>query len=629
MKERAIKSVTNRRVRKPSGATASAPVQAVLRAAALSCLLLSCLSVRAAARPNVLIILTDDQGYGDLSLHGNPHIRTPHIDTLGSSGVRFDRFYVSSVCAPTRAALLTGRWPLRTGCHGVTRLRETMRSEELTLAEAFASAGYRTACFGKWHNGAHYPFSPQGQGFETFFGFTAGHWNDYFNATLLRGAAPERTHGYITDVLTDEAIRYIEPPDQPPFFCLLAYNAPHDPYQVPEPYFKRFKQAGFDDRTAAFWGMVENLDHNIGRLLQSMEQRRLRDNTIIIFMTDNGGTAGVKHYNAGMRGGKTSVHEGGSRVPLFIHWPAAGWRPRIVENLTAHVDLYPTLLDICAIPPPAGPKPDGISLRPLLEGRDGFPQNRTLFIHNGIDETNKWPGAVRTPRYRLVRKIKGPAAGSSALNADHTVGAWQLYDMLSDPGESVDIAARSPDVVRELAQRYDQWFADISTPPPVRPPIPVGHDCHNPVALSAHHAVRVAPPLRYASGGGFAHDWLTDWTNTNGRIEFEIDVARSGDFTAEIAYSCPPQSAGSKIRISAGESTLEARVAAAPAREIELPHRDELGPKRYRNRDWAVLEAGTMRLPAGRATLSVRCLDMPGGEVMDFKELRLTRLNRE
>ncbi len=625
MKASTIGIAPYRRARRASGGTPSATAPAVV----LVCLLLSRLALATTDKPNVLIILTDDQGYGDLSLHGNPHLKTPHMDSLGRSGVRFDHFYVSSVCAPTRAALLTGRWPLRTGCHGVTRLRETMRSDEITLAETLAAAGYRTACFGKWHNGAHYPFTPQGQGFASFFGFTAGHWNSYFNATLLRGSEPERTHGYITDVLTDEAIRYIEKPDQPPFFCLLAYNAPHDPYQVPDTYFNRFKQAGFDDKTAAFWGMVENLDDNIGRLLQRMEQRNLISNTIIVFLTDNGGTAGVRHYNAGMRGGKTSVHEGGSRVPLFIQWPVAGWTPRIVTELTAHIDLYPTLLDLCKIPTPAGPQPDGLSLRPLLEERDGFPLDRTLFIHNGIDETNKWPGAVRTPRYRLVRKIKGPAAGSSAVNADHTVGAWQLYDMISDPGENVDIAARSPDVVSELVQRYDEWFTDISTPPPLRPAIPVGHDCHNPVALSAHHAVRVAPPLRYAAGGGFAHDWLTDWTNTNGRIEFEIDVVSSGDFKAEIAYACPPQSAGSKIRISADESTLEARVAAAPAREIELPHRDDRGPKKYRNREWAVLGAGTMRLTAGRTTLSVRCLEMPGREVMEFKELRLTRLNRD
>jgi arylsulfatase A-like enzyme len=185
--------------------------------------------ILAGKQPNVLIILTDDQGYGDLSLHGNPHIKTPHMDTLGKSGVRFERFYVSSVCAPTRAALLTGRWPLRTGCHGVTHLREAMRAEEITLAEVFRSAGYRTGCFGKWHNGAHYPFTPQGQGFETFLGFTAGHWNNYFNATLLRNSEPEKTEGYISDVLTDQAIGYITQDSNNPFFCLLAYNAPHSP----------------------------------------------------------------------------------------------------------------------------------------------------------------------------------------------------------------------------------------------------------------------------------------------------------------------------------------------------------------------------------------------------------------
>ena len=197
-----------------------------------------------AAAPNVLLVMTDDQGYGDFSLHGNPHLRTPQIDALASQGVRFDRFFVNSFCAPTRAALLTGRWPLRTGCHGVTHNREAMRAEEVTLAEALRGAGYRTGCIGKWHNGKQFPLTPQGQGFDEFFGFTGGHWNDYFDATLLRGARPEPTHGYITDVLTAEAMRFISASKGAPFFCYVAYNAPHSPFQVPDAYFERFKARG-------------------------------------------------------------------------------------------------------------------------------------------------------------------------------------------------------------------------------------------------------------------------------------------------------------------------------------------------------------------------------------------------
>ena len=283
---------------------------------------------RADGRPNILLVMTDDQGHGDFSFHGNAHLQTPHIDKLGESSVRFDRFYVNSFCAPTRAALLTGRWPLRTGCHGVTHNREAMRPSEVTMAEALRDGGYRSACIGKWHNGEQYPFTPQGQGFDESFGFNNGHWNNYFDPVLLRGAQPEQTKGYITDVLTDEAMKFITTNKARPFFCYLSYNAPHSPYQVPDKYFDKFKAKGFHDALASFYGMCENLDDNVGRLLAHLESERLANNTIVLFLTDNGGTAGVKTYNAGMRGGKTSVHEGGSRVPLFVRWPAAGWQPR-------------------------------------------------------------------------------------------------------------------------------------------------------------------------------------------------------------------------------------------------------------------------------------------------------------
>ncbi|MBM4092444.1 MAG: hypothetical protein FJ276_23920, partial [Planctomycetes bacterium] len=244
-------------------------------------------------KPNILLIITDDQGYGDFSIHGNPHLQTPHIDRLATSGVQFDRFFVNSFCAPTRAALLTGRWPLRTGCHGVTHNREAMRSSEVTLAEALRGAGYRSACIGKWHNGEQYPFTPQGQGFAEFFGFNNGHWNNYFDAVLLRGAQHEATKGYITDVLTDEAMKFITTNKTSPAFCYLSYNAPHSPYQVPDRYFDKFRAREFDDRLAAFYGMCENIDDNVGRLLAHLDAERLAENTIVLFLTDNGGTAGV------------------------------------------------------------------------------------------------------------------------------------------------------------------------------------------------------------------------------------------------------------------------------------------------------------------------------------------------
>lgn len=580
----------------------------------------------ATSPPNILLIITDDQGYGDFSVHGNPHLQTPHIDQLAKSGVQFDRFFVNSFCAPTRAALLTGRWPLRTGCHGVTHNREAMRPSEVTIAEALQSGGYRTGCFGKWHNGEQFPFTPPGQGFDEFFGFNNGHWNNYFDAVLLRGAAHEATEGYISDVLTDEAMKFISANKPQPFFCYLSFNAPHSPYQVPDKYFDHFRAAGLDDTLAAFYGMCQNIDDNVGRLLEHLEAEQLAENTIVLFLTDNGGTAGVKTYNAGMRGGKTSVHEGGSRVPLFVRWPAANWQPHVVRPIVSHIDIYPTLLDLCGVAPPAGPPVDGVSLRPLLESsaQDDWP-DRTLFTHNPIDEANMYPGAVRTQKYRLVREITGPAGGSRAKANDASAKPWQLYDMQRDPSQREDIAEAHPEIVADLAARYEAWFADISSSGLQRYALPVGHAEHNPVELHAPQAY-YDPPLEFANGPGFANDWLTGWSDSQARVWWEIEVVQAGDYQVELEFGCPPAAAGSRLRISAGESYCEVTIPVAEAEEIVLPHRDETGKSRYRNRDWARLPAGTLRLAAGPTRLMLQPLSMPGGQVMDLKQIALKKL---
>lgn len=585
--------------------------------------LLNSLETLFAKQPNVLLIMTDDQGFGDFSIHGNPHLQTPHIDRLGAESVRFDRFYVSSFCAPTRAALLTGRWPLRTGCHGVTHNREAMKTSEVTIAEALRSAGYSSTCIGKWHNGEQYPFTPTGQGFDESFGFNNGHWNNYFDATLLRGSKYEMTNGYITDVLTTEAIRFIAANKAKPFFCYLSYNAPHSPYQVPDQYFNKFKSKGFDETLAAFYAMCENIDANVGRLLECLETEQLANNTIVLFLTDNGGTAGVKTYNAGMRGSKTSPHEGGSRVPLFIRWPAAKWTPHVVKPIASHIDIYPTLLDLCSIEPPAGPKVDGVSLRHLLEQSDpaDWP-DRTLFLHNPIDETNKFPGAVRTQRYRLVREIKGASGGSKAKANDSSATPWQLYDMQSDPGETQNIAAEQPEIVKRLSDQYDAWFTDISRDGLKRFPLPVGHPEHNPTDLHAPQAY-FDQPLKFAVGSGAAHDWLTGWTDPNAKVWFDIDVATTGSYELEISFACPAADSGSRLLVTLGSDSLVITIPAADAPEIPLPHRD--AKSIYRNRDWATLRVGSFTLSQGPAKLLLEPLSMPGTQVMELKQVQLKR----
>lgn len=582
-----------------------------------------CAAIAADSHPNILLILTDDQGYGDFSIHGNPYLKTPNIDKLAREGVQFERFFVSPLCAPTRSSLLTGRWWPRCGVWGVTHSKEMMRLEEVTIAEALKGAGYATGIFGKWHNGEQFPYTPQGQGFDEFLGFHNGHWNNYFDTELLHGAEFVKTKGYITDVLADAAIQFIEKNKSQPFFCYVPFNAPHAPFQVPDKYFDRFKgRPGLEDMNACVYAMCECLDDNVGRLLAALDRLKLRENTIVLFATDNG--ANTDRYNAGMKGRKGSVHEGGSRVPLFIQWPAKLKEPRLVKQIAAHIDLYPTLLELCGIKPPPGPKLDGVSLVPLLEGRTGNWPERALFSYNVRGETPQtFPGAVRTQQYRLVNDsaVKPGKAAKNKAGGD----GWQLYDMIADPGQAKDIAAERPEVVKQLSATYEAWWKDVSSRGFTRFPLPVGYDEEDPVELHTPQAY-FEGGLQFFCGPGFANDWLTSWKSLEGKIWFDIDVVKAGNYEVTLRYLCPQADGGSKIRVSIGAANLEATVPGAPVTGIPLPHRAEKEGKTYTNMEWAMLKAGRVQLPKGPARLTVKALSMPRTQVMDLKGVILQRV---
>jgi arylsulfatase A-like enzyme len=558
--------------------------------------------------PNVLLIVTDDQGYGDLGATGNPHLSTPNLDRLAGESVVFDRFFVSPVCAPTRASLLTGRYHLRTGTWGVTGGRETMRGDEVTLAEVLRARGYRTGVFGKWHNGAHVPSTPRAQGFDEFFGFRGGHWNLYFDADLERDGRPVKTKGYIADVLADEALRFIERSRQQPFFCYLAFNTPHSPLQVPDKYYDPFRRKGLNPTLASVYGMVANIDDNVGRLLARLDALGLRDNTIVMYLSDNG-PAGDR-YNAGMRGRKGSVHEGGGRVPFYLRWPAR-LQPRRVDRMAAHIDVLPTVVDLLELPAVDGKPIDGRSLRPLLEGQAEGWTDRMLFTHQARPDgpPNTYPGAVRTEQYRLVNEGKG----------------WQLFDMQSDPTQKTDVAAANPTVVHRLSAAYDAWFADVSRSAFVRPPIEVGHESEDAIQLEAPDA-RLSGLAYKNSRQGYANDWIAGWTSTESTVSWEIAVVRAGRYAVSLSYVCEKKDAGSKIRVSAGHASTEAVVRATPIRPIPLPHRDP--DQYYRSLVWSKLPAGTLLLEEGRIRLEVRALTKPGEAIMELKHVELRYLGR-
>ena len=561
----------------------------------------------AARRPNVLLIITDDQGYGDLALHGNEQISTPALDRLGRESMRFDRFFVSPLCAPTRASLLTGRYSLRTGVSGVAEGQETMRAEEVTIAEALVAAGYRTGLFGKWHNGEHYPYTPNGQGFQEAFGFNLGHWNNYFDTGLEHNGRAVKTKGFITDVLTDAALKFIEAKQDQPFFCYLSYNAPHSPFQVPDKYFDKYKAKGLDDTLASVYGMVENVDDNVARVLARLDELKLRDNTIVIFVTDNGPNGA--RFNGGMRGTKGSLHEGGSRVPFFLRWPARFKQPRLITQIAAHIDLFPTLMELCGAPMPKTLPQDGRSLVPLLEGREGNWPDRMLFTQHRLNPNT---GAVRTERYRLVNEGRG----------------WELFDMENDPAQKRNIAADHPemaDVAKRLTTAYENWWREILPQTRhSRAPIPVGHAEENPVELPVPQS-QFTGGLRF-SGRHPNNAWLTNWTNIEATVEWELDVAQAGKYEVSLQYLCPKAAAGSRVQISVAGSATEATLRETNGQQIKSP--DRVPRTEVYEMDWATLQAGAITLPQGKTRLTVRALTKPGEVVMDLKSVALKRIAR-
>jgi len=558
--------------------------------------------------PNVLLVITDDQGWGDVRSHGNDTIDTPVQDRLASQGARFDRFYVSPVCAPTRASLLTGRYHLRTGTVWVTHNLESMRAEEVTLAEGLKQAGYVTGCFGKWHNGAHYPQDPKGQGFDEFFGFCAGNWNNYFDTHLIHNGKRVPTKGYITDVITDAALQFIEANKSRPFFCYVPYNAPHEPFQVPDRYFDKYKQRDLNDKDATVYGMVENIDDNLGRLLHKLDELALTKNTIVLFMTDNGPNG--QRYNGKMRGIKGTVYEGGVRVPLFIRWPGHITPGITVKPITAHIDLLPTIIELCGVPMPKTLPLDGMSLVPLLKQDVSSWPDRMLFTHQSHrGEVQLSFGAVRTQQHHLV------------CTRQH----WELYDMINDPGETKNIADQYPEITKKLRQAYETWFKDVTATGTGPLPIPVGYAEAPEVELPAHEC-SIEGTIHYTIEPGWCHDWLTGWKSVDDTVQWDIDVVQAGRYDVTLLYTCSPQNVGAKIRIAVNDQQIEG-VIRQPHDPAPIPSPDRTPRRTVDEKEWGHLQLGQLNLDSGRAKLYVKAVTKPGKEVCDLKAIRLRRVD--
>jgi arylsulfatase A-like enzyme len=477
----------------------------------------------AASPPNVVLIISDDQGYGDLGCHGNRLIQTPNLDKLHTQSIRFTNFHADPTCSPTRAALLTGRYSIRTGVWHTVMGRSLLREDELTMGEVFSRSGYRTGIFGKWHLGDNYPLRPQDRGFQEVLvhkgggvGQTPDHWgNDYFDDTYFRNVQPEQVSGYCTDVWFDEAMKFIVADQQKPFFAYIATNAPHAPNLVADKY--REPYINDDVPNAAFYGMITNLDENVGRLLKFLEAQSLSENTILIFMTDNGTAAGFRQmdkrqigFNAGMRGTKGTPYDGGHRVPFFIRWPAGGVQGgRDVNRLAAHLDVLPTLAELCGLQIPEDRKLDGLSLVPLLRDPNATWPDRTLVVDSQrIERPEKGRAScVMTDRWRLID-------GKS------------LFDINADPGQQRDLASQHPQIAGELRSAYDRWWDDVSAQFDDYVEISVGSDHENPAVLNSMdwHETGKLPPWNQPTiaEGIAANGFWAVRVEHDGRYEFHL-----------------------------------------------------------------------------------------------------------
>jgi len=430
------------------------------------------LRARAADRPNVIIVLADDQGYGDFSCHGNPVLKTPNLDKLHAESVRFTDFHVAPMCSPTRGQLMSGQDAVRNGATSVTAGRMFLRRGIPTMADIFKANGYHTGLFGKWHLGDTYPYLPHQRGFDEAvyhlgFGVTsiAEPWeNDCFDPRYYHNGVLKKYKGYCTDIWFDLAMRWIKDraAKKEPFFIYLPTNAPHGPHWCPTKYKMRYEGKG----PAGFFGMIANLDENLGKLDVLLKDLSVRDNTIVIYMNDNGGTAGVRIFNAGMRGSKTQYYEGGHRAACFVRWPGGRLRPPgDVDALSQVQDLLPTLIDLCGLDKPKDAHFDGTSLAGLLRGTQTMLPDRMCIVQYG-QKPVKGEGAVMWNKWRLIN-------------------GRELYDLKTDPGQMKDVAEKNPEVVKKMTQHYDKWWAGVEKLVDDFSPISIGSAKQNPVVLTA------------------------------------------------------------------------------------------------------------------------------------------------
>ena len=559
-------------------------------------------------RPNVVIFLTDDQGWGDLSIHGNINLKTPNIDSLARDGAMFDRFFVCAVCAPTRAEFLTGRYHPRGGVRGVSTGQERLNTDEKTIGDTFKAAGYATAAYGKWHNGTQYPYHPNARGFDDYYGFCSGHWGNYFDPILEHNGKIIKGKGYIIDDLTDHALEFIRKNRRRPFFCYLPYNTPHSPFQVPDKFYQKFSDDPIRmrnrdpkkeqlDKTRCALAMCENIDWNVGRVLRMLDKLKLADNTIVIYFSDNGPNSW--RWNDGMKGRKGSTDEGGNRVPCLVRWPGHIESGIKIPQIAGAIDLLPTLADMAGIPIFGTKSLDGISVKPLLLSKtDNWP-DRMIFSHQ------RGRVSVRTQQYRL----------------DHT---GKLFDMNIDPGQYKDISNKKPDVAARLREAVARWKEEVLPKSPNDDrPFTVGYPAFPTTILPARDGVPHGNVRRSAKAPNCS--FFTNWISADDKITRDIEVANSGNYKAVIYYTCANHNIDSTIELNFNGSKIQGKITKPYNPPLFGKENDRCtrGSESF-VKDFKPLKLGVFRLEKGRGQLTLQALNVKNRQVMDVRAVLLT-----
>ncbi|MDG2223485.1 MAG: arylsulfatase [Rubripirellula sp.] len=566
-----------------------------------------------ATKPNVVVILTDDQGWGDLSLHGNPNLSTPNIDAMARDGAEVEHFYVCAVCSPTRAEFLTGRYHPRMGVHSTSTGGERFNADEQTIAEVFRDAGYATAAYGKWHSGMQYPYHPNARGFEDFYGFCSGHWGNYFSPMLEHNGRLVQGDGFLVDDLTTHAIEFIDKHRDQPFFVYLPLNTPHSPMQVPDFYWDKFENKTIVPdpapenqkrqnltHTRAALAMCENIDANVGRLIDHLEEIKIADNTIVVYFCDNGPNG--SRFNGGLRGRKGSTHEGGLRSPCLIRYPRKVQGGTKINQIAAAIDLLPTLADFAGIESTPTKPLDGLSIAPLLRGEQSDWSDRKIF--------SAWNNkvTVRTDQFR--KQVGGP-----------------LYDVESDPRERTDIAKEKPKVAARLEKALQQWIAETqprSSRDPETRPFNLGH----PDAIFTQLPARDATPHgKIVRSNRYPNcTFMTEWTNTDDQITWDLEVLSKGKYEVEMYYACPDSSVGTVLELSLGDETIQATIEQANESPLSGMQDDRFKRAEGYVKDWKPMKLGVIKLQPGPATLTLRASKMTGTEVGDMRLLLFRKL---